>query len=103
VNDSIFLFFFSLQFLKGEYKLHRPSNHWINGKLKWINCDLKYDSWHQNRARKYGWQDTYVFTKAMGEMVVDNMRGDIPVVVIRPSVIESTCKEPFPGWMEGNR
>ncbi|KAI5560610.1 hypothetical protein BDE02_16G058800 [Populus trichocarpa] len=55
------------------------------------------------RARKYGWQDTYVFTKAMGEMVVDNMRGDIPVVVIRPSVIESTCKEPFPGWMEGNR
>ncbi|KAJ6864594.1 hypothetical protein NC651_035219 [Populus alba x Populus x berolinensis] len=55
------------------------------------------------RARKYGWQDTYVFTKAMGEMVVDKMRGDIPVVVIRPSVIESTCKEPFPGWMEGNR
>lgn len=39
----------------------------------------------------------------MGEMVIDNMRGDIPVVVIRPSVIESTCKEPFPGWMEGNR
>ncbi|KAH9737692.1 Fatty acyl-CoA reductase 2 [Citrus sinensis] len=55
------------------------------------------------RARKYGWQDTYVFTKAMGEMVIDNKRGDIPVVIIRPSVIESTCKEPFPGWMEGNR
>ncbi|KAH9674071.1 Fatty acyl-CoA reductase 2 [Citrus sinensis] len=55
------------------------------------------------RARKYGWQDTYVFTKAMGEMVIDNMRGDIPVVIIRPSVIESTCKEPFSGWMEGNR
>ncbi|XWS43283.1 hypothetical protein CRYUN_Cryun16bG0089700 [Craigia yunnanensis] len=55
------------------------------------------------RARKYGWQDTYVFTKAMGEMMINNMRGEIPVVVIRPSVIESTCKEPFPGWMEGNR
>uniref|UniRef100_A0A7N0UTZ5 Fatty acyl-CoA reductase n=1 Tax=Kalanchoe fedtschenkoi TaxID=63787 RepID=A0A7N0UTZ5_KALFE len=55
------------------------------------------------RAKKYGWQDTYVFTKAMGEMVVDEMRGDIPVVVIRPSVIESTFKDPFPGWMEGNR
>nr|TKR71468.1 Male sterility protein 2 [Populus alba] len=49
------------------------------------------------------WVARYVFTKAMGEMVVDNMRGDIPVVVIRPSVIESTWKEPFPGWMEGNR
>ncbi|KAG5252944.1 hypothetical protein OIU76_021219 [Salix suchowensis] len=55
------------------------------------------------RAKKYGWQDTYVFTKAMAEMVVGSMRGDIPVVIIRPSVIESTCKDPFPGWMEGNR
>ncbi|XVE75779.1 hypothetical protein DITRI_Ditri12bG0120000 [Diplodiscus trichospermus] len=55
------------------------------------------------RARRYGWQDTYVFTKAMGEMMINNMRGEIPVVIIRPSVIESTCKEPFPGWMEGNR
>ncbi|XP_050383037.1 fatty acyl-CoA reductase 2, chloroplastic [Argentina anserina] len=55
------------------------------------------------RARKYGWQDTYVFTKAMGEMLIDEIRGDVPVVIIRPSVIESTCKEPFPGWMEGNR
>ncbi|CAN4096693.1 unnamed protein product [Withania somnifera] len=55
------------------------------------------------RANKYGWQDTYVFTKAMGEMMIDSMRGDIPVVIIRPSVIESTYKEPFPGWMEGSR
>ncbi|XP_048235859.1 fatty acyl-CoA reductase 2, chloroplastic-like [Ricinus communis] len=55
------------------------------------------------RARRYGWQDTYVFTKAMGEMMIDSMRGEIPVVIIRPSVIESTCREPFPGWMEGNR
>lgn len=35
--------------------------------------------------------------------MIDNLRGDVPVVVIRPSVIESTHKEPFPGWMEGNR
>lgn len=55
------------------------------------------------RARMYGWQDTYVFTKAMGEMMIDTMREDIPVVIIRPSIIESTCKEPFPGWMEGIR
>uniref|UniRef100_A0A8R7PZ38 Fatty acyl-CoA reductase n=1 Tax=Triticum urartu TaxID=4572 RepID=A0A8R7PZ38_TRIUA len=41
------------------------------------------------RAKLYGWQDTYVFTKAMGEMVINCMRGEIPVVTIRPSVIES--------------
>ncbi|XP_040378115.1 fatty acyl-CoA reductase 2, chloroplastic-like [Oryza brachyantha] len=55
------------------------------------------------RAKLHGWQDTYVFTKAMGEMVINSMRGDIPVVTIRPSVIESTWSDPFPGWMEGNR
>jgi fatty acyl-CoA reductase len=36
-------------------------------------------------------------------MMIDKLREDIPVVVIRPSVIESTLSEPFPGWMEGNR
>ncbi|MED6106225.1 Fatty acyl-CoA reductase 2 [Stylosanthes scabra] len=39
----------------------------------------------------------------MGEMMIDKVREDIPVVIIRPSVIESTFKDPFPGWMEGNR
>ncbi|KAI3475000.1 hypothetical protein Pfo_030312 [Paulownia fortunei] len=54
-------------------------------------------------ANTFGLQDTYVFTKAVGEMMIESLRGDIPVVVIRPSVIESTYKDPFPGWMEGNR
>ncbi|KAL9237873.1 hypothetical protein vseg_012370 [Gypsophila vaccaria] len=55
------------------------------------------------RARKHGWQDTYVFTKAMGEMLLSSIRGDVPVVILRPSVIESTYRDPFPGWIEGNR
>ncbi|OEL26707.1 Fatty acyl-CoA reductase 2 [Dichanthelium oligosanthes] len=55
------------------------------------------------RAKLHGWQDTYVFTKAMGEMVINSMRGEVPVVTIRPSVIESTWRDPFAGWMEGNR
>ncbi|CAN1772656.1 Fatty acyl-CoA reductase 2, chloroplastic [Linum perenne] len=61
------------------------------------------EAFHLDEARKHGWQDTYVFTKAMGEMVINSMRGEIPVVILRPSVIESTYKYPFPGWMEGNR
>ncbi|KAK3136330.1 hypothetical protein QOZ80_5BG0431860 [Eleusine coracana subsp. coracana] len=55
------------------------------------------------RAKLYGWQDTYVLTKAMGEMVINSIRGEIPVVIIRPSIIESTMKEPFPGWIQGSR
>ncbi|GAB2221519.1 hypothetical protein Droror1_Dr00012703 [Drosera rotundifolia] len=55
------------------------------------------------RARKHGWQDTYVFTKAMGEMLLGKARGDVPLVILRPSVIESTYNDPFPGWIEGYR
>ncbi|KAL0011864.1 hypothetical protein SO802_006972 [Lithocarpus litseifolius] len=52
-------------------------------------------------AKIFGWQNTYVFTKAMGEMLLNSMRGDIPVVIIRPGVIESSIKDPFPGWIQG--
>ncbi|KAF5205360.1 Fatty acyl-coa reductase [Thalictrum thalictroides] len=55
------------------------------------------------RARLYGWPNTYVFTKAMGEMLVGNLRGNLPLVIIRPTVVTSTYKEPFPGWIEGAR
>ncbi|XP_044445301.1 probable fatty acyl-CoA reductase 4 [Triticum aestivum] len=55
------------------------------------------------RARNFGWPNTYVFTKAMGEMMMGLLRGDFPVVIIRPSIITSTLKEPLPGWMEGIR
>ncbi|KAL5231799.1 hypothetical protein ABZP36_030575 [Zizania latifolia] len=55
------------------------------------------------RARNFGWPNTYVFTKAMGEMLLGHLRGDLPVVVVRPSIITSILKEPLPGWMEGIR
>ncbi|KAH9326758.1 hypothetical protein KI387_006936, partial [Taxus chinensis] len=55
------------------------------------------------RARKFGWQDTYGLTKAMGEMLLVNERGDLPVVILRPSIVESTFSSPFPGWIEGHR
>ncbi|XP_078158492.1 fatty acyl-CoA reductase 3-like [Carex rostrata] len=55
------------------------------------------------RARKFGWPNTYVFTKALGEMVLGHMREDVPLVIIRPTIITSLYKEPLPGWMEGIR
>ncbi|KAF7835921.1 fatty acyl-CoA reductase 2-like [Senna tora] len=55
------------------------------------------------RAKIHGWKSCYTFSKAMGEMKITSMIGDIPIVILRPSIIESTYKEPFPGWIEGNR
>ncbi|KNA23360.1 hypothetical protein SOVF_025600 [Spinacia oleracea] len=55
----------------------------------------------QKRADVYGCANTYVFTKVMAEMLIWEHKGDLPVVIVRPTMICSTYKEPFPGWIEG--
>ncbi|CAH2065468.1 unnamed protein product, partial [Thlaspi arvense] len=56
-----------------------------------------------SRAKLHGWPNTYVFTKSMGEMLLGNHRENLPIVIIRPTMITSTFSEPFPGWVEGLR
>ncbi|KAE8037462.1 hypothetical protein FH972_010049 [Carpinus fangiana] len=55
------------------------------------------------RAKLYGWPNTYVYTKAMGEMLLGLFRENLPLVIIRPTMVSSTYKEPFSGWIEGVR
>ncbi|KAJ1390241.1 hypothetical protein SESBI_37603 [Sesbania bispinosa] len=56
-----------------------------------------------SRAKVYGWPNTYVFTKAVAEMLVEQLRGSLSTVIMRPTIVTSTYKEPFPGWAEGVR
>jgi nucleoside-diphosphate-sugar epimerase len=53
------------------------------------------------RGRELGWHDSYTMTKAMGEQMIVKTRGDLPVVIVRPSVIESSLLDPEPGWLDG--
>jgi alcohol-forming fatty acyl-CoA reductase len=39
----------------------------------------------------------------MGEMLLGQLRGDMPVVIMRPSIITSVRADPLPGWMQGTR
>ena len=55
------------------------------------------------RAASLGWPDAYTFTKALGERALLLQRGDVPVSVVRPSIIESALAEPRPGWIRGFR
>ncbi|URE23006.1 fatty acyl-CoA reductase [Musa troglodytarum] len=55
------------------------------------------------RAKLFGWPNTYVFTKAMGEMLLGHSRGDLPMVILRPTIITSVQSDPLPGWVEGTR
>jgi len=54
-------------------------------------------------ARAMGFTDIYSFTKAMAERAVVELHGQVPLSILRPSIIESSLAEPFPGWLEGFR
>ena len=57
----------------------------------------------RSRAASLGFPDAYAFTKALGERALAETRGEIPVSIVRPSIIESALAEPFPGWIRGFR
>ena len=72
-----------------------------NLRRKWIKNRLTEEG--MKWARQRGWNDTYTYTKAIGEQIIVSRRGQTPTVIIRPSVIESSLAEPSPGWLDGLR
>src|SRR5690606_37614136 len=57
----------------------------------------------RSRARALGFPDVYSYTKALGERALAESKGEVPVTVVRPSIIESSLAEPRPGWIRGFR
>ncbi len=55
------------------------------------------------RAASLGWPDAYAYTKALGERALVESKGNVPVSIVRPSIIESAWAEPRPGWIKGFR
>src|SRR4029453_20423 len=55
------------------------------------------------RASSLGWPDAYAMTKALGEKALGETRGDIPVSIVRPPIIESALARPGPGGLRGFR
>lgn len=44
--------------------------------------------------------NTYTFTKALAEQIIDDNKHELPLVMFRPSIVISSMKEPFPGWID---
>jgi len=57
----------------------------------------------RTRAQSLGWTDIYTFTKALGERVAEQKWAGAGhrLSVVRPSIIESALRHPFPGWIDG--
>lgn len=54
-----------------------------------------------SESNRYGWNDTYTFTKWMGEQLAMRGMQGRSLTIVRPSIIESTLLDPVPGWIEG--
>jgi long-chain acyl-CoA synthetase len=54
-----------------------------------------------SRARELGWPNTYTFTKSLAESLIAKLGADLPVAVVRPSIVETSTHDPFEGWNEG--
>ena len=70
-------------------------------RAKWV--DDRMVAVGRARAGSLGFPDAYAFTKAIGERALAESRGNVPVSIVRPSIIESAIAEPIPGWIRGFR
>ncbi len=66
---------------------------------QWVEERLKYVG--RVRAQSWGWPNTYSYTKSLGEQLMLANRDTLDVTVVRPAVIESALRDPFPGWNQG--
>ena len=72
--------------------LKRNRARWVRNRL--VRAGMK-------RAHHLGWPNTYTFTKSLGESILAREGRDLPISIVRPSIVESSERTPFTGWNEG--
>ncbi|KAH7968521.1 hypothetical protein HPB52_009114 [Rhipicephalus sanguineus] len=48
----------------------------------------------------FGHPNTYTLTKNIAESLLLEERGNVPVVIVRPSIVTAALSEPVPGWVD---
>lgn len=64
---------------------------------KWMSDDMLASITPMLLARR---PNTYTFTKALAEAQLETDAAELPVIVLRPSIIGACWREPLPGWTD---
>jgi long-chain acyl-CoA synthetase len=74
--------------------VQRERKMWIAEQLRELGME---------RARHWGWTNTYTYTKSLGDQVCARSMETHGVrsCIVRPAIVESSVAYPFPGWNEG--
>jgi thioester reductase-like protein len=68
-------------------------------RLRWMRHHLTQAG--TRRAKRFGWPNTYTFTKSIGESLLATRGAGLPIAIARPSIVETSVHQPFRGWNEG--
>ena len=66
---------------------------------RWVRDELIDVGMH--RAQEFGWPNTYTLTKSLAESLIALKASDLPIAIVRPSIVETSTQDPFKGWNEG--
>ncbi len=50
--------------------------------------------------QKLGYPNTYTLTKCLSEHLLTERKGEIPLAIVRPSIISASWQYPRPGWID---
>jgi thioester reductase-like protein/phosphoserine phosphatase len=68
-------------------------------RIRWLRNEMTEAG--MKRARELGWPNTYTLSKSLAESLIKKHAADLPVAVVRPSIVETSIESPFRGWNEG--
>ncbi len=59
----------------------------------------------RQKSERWGWVNTYTYAKSLGEQILvrEAERSGLAYAIVRPAIVESSLRFPFPGWIEGGR
>jgi long-chain acyl-CoA synthetase len=66
---------------------------------RWVDEELRRIG--EERARLWGWPNTYTYSKGLAEKLLVAEAGSVRYAIVRPAIIESAVSFPEPGWNEG--
>lgn len=80
-----------------QAQIRKQRQRWVRDEL--IEAGMR-------RAQEFGWPNTYTFTKSLAESLIalrgkDASGEELPIAVVRPSIVETSTHDPFKGWNEG--
>jgi len=65
--------------------------------MKWMDDDMLNAA---SKAMIGRYPNTYTFTKALAESMLNDECRDLPLVIIRPSIVCASIEDPLPGWID---